>query len=291
MTEPQRPSLAKWPFILGDLLLVAVAVWIVQGSPDPYAFWPLVLTVAAIFGGAWICVTPFVIEYRGTMRFAEADRLASTVSQIQKLENLARNIEGATAHWQTVQDESARTVQAAQEVGQRIGQEARAFADFLTKANEAEKGHLRLEVEKLRRAEGEWLQVIVRLLDHIYALYQAGVRSGQPSVRDQLSHFQNACRELVRRMGLIVYDAHLNEPFDEARHQLIEGDGTSPEDASVTDVIATGFTFQGQVLRRAVVSVTPNPQVAAIDPGVEEGIVAQNELLDWDGTDSAPKRV
>jgi len=33
--------------------------------------------------------------------------------------------------------------------------EAKAFADFMQKANDVEKSHLRLEVEKLRRSEGE----------------------------------------------------------------------------------------------------------------------------------------
>ena len=38
--------------------------------------------------------------------------------------------------------------------------EARAFQQFLDKANDTERNHLRLEVEKLRRAEGDWLQVL-----------------------------------------------------------------------------------------------------------------------------------
>jgi hypothetical protein len=57
------------------------------------------------------------------------------------------------------------------------------------------KNHLRLEIEKLRRGEGEWLQVMVRVLDHVQALHLAGQRSGQRNLIEQLTHFQNSCRD------------------------------------------------------------------------------------------------
>ena len=56
-----------------------------------------------------------------------------------------------------------------------LSTEARAFGDFLRKSNDAEKSHLRLEVDKLRRSENEWLQILVRILDHIFALHQAAM--------------------------------------------------------------------------------------------------------------------
>ena len=47
--------------------------------------------------------------------------------------------------------------------------------EFLAKANDSEKGFLRLEVDKLKRAEGEWLQTLVRILDHVNALHQGAL--------------------------------------------------------------------------------------------------------------------
>ena len=60
--------------------------------------------------------------------------------------------------------------------------EVRQFTEFMQKMNDSEKAALRLEVEKLRRGEGEWLQVLVRILDHVFALHAAAVRSGEPKV-------------------------------------------------------------------------------------------------------------
>ena len=80
--------------------------------------------------------------------------------------------------------------------------EVHTFTEFQQKMNDGEKTALRLEVEKLRRAEGEWLQVLARILDHIFALHNAA-QSGKPEVTEQIAQFQNACRDVARRVGLV----------------------------------------------------------------------------------------
>jgi molecular chaperone GrpE (heat shock protein) len=113
------------------------------------------------------------------------------------------------------------------------------------------------------------------MLDHVHALHQAGVRSGQPSLREQLSHFQNACREIARRVGLVPFEANGDDPFDEKVHQLIEPDGQPLEQARVAETVAAGYTFQGQLLRRSLVRVkaaaAPSAQEEEPELGLEPG--------------------
>ncbi len=118
--------------------------------------------------------------------------------------------------------------------------------------NDAEKGALRLEVEKLKRIEADWLQVVVRILDHIYSLHTAAARSGQPELASQISHFQNACRDAARRVGLTPFAAEPNEPFDAERHRA-HGVETPPADAIAAETLAPGVTFQGRLIRPALV--------------------------------------
>jgi hypothetical protein len=139
----------------------------------------------------------------------------------------------------------------------------------MQKASDSEKATLRLEVEKLRRGEGQWLQVLVNLLDHVFALYQAGSRSGQPNLEAQLGRFQEACRDVVRRVGLVPFEAQTDEPFDPAKHQLPDDDPPPAPDARVGQTLAAGYAFQGQLVRRSLVVVRPAgsesgpPQTAA----------------------------
>jgi molecular chaperone GrpE (heat shock protein) len=115
----------------------------------------------------------------------------------------------------------------------------------------------------------------VRMLDHVHALHQAGVRSGQPSLREQLSHFQSACREIARRVGLVPFEANGDDPFDEKVHQLVEPDDQPLDQARVVETVAAGYTFQGQLLRRSLVRVkaTAAPATPEEEPelGLEPG--------------------
>jgi molecular chaperone GrpE (heat shock protein) len=105
----------------------------------------------------------------------------------------------------------------------------------------------------MQRGEKDWIQVSVRMLDHVYALHLGAVRSGQPNLIAQLSNFQNACRDAARRVGLTPFAAEPAEPFDEQRHQLLEGQKTPADGAVIAETLATGYTFQGRLLRPALV--------------------------------------
>src|ERR1043166_1171344 len=257
MTEPTAPKLSKWPFYLGDFLLLVLATLILYKNPEPFRAWPLLALVACVGAGGWVCVPPFLAEYRAALKLLESNGLVRAVEQIKNLGGVADRIAVAPSQWQILQEQSTKTAAGAREVADRMTAEAQAFADFMQKANDTEKAHLRLEVDKLRRGESEWLQSTVRILDHVYALHQAGVRSGQPALIEQFGQFQSACRDAARRLGLIPFEAKPDEPFNEKTHHLVDDQTAPPPHARVAETIATGYTFQGQMLRCALVSVAP----------------------------------
>jgi molecular chaperone GrpE (heat shock protein) len=248
-------TLTKWPFLLGDFLLVALAAVIIHLSNNPIQIWQALACLGCVGVGAWLGVLPFLQEYQAEVKLSETSFLAGKLDRIQNLERIADQIGSATSQWQSVQEQAARTSKTAKEVTESIAIQAKAFTEFQQKASDTEKGNLRLEVEKLRRAESEWLQIVIRLLDHTYALTQAAVRSGKAGLIEQLVHFQNACRDVARRVGLVPFVVVPNEVYDEKVHQLVDCDGNRFPNAKVAETIATGFTYQGQLLRRAVVAL------------------------------------
>jgi hypothetical protein len=99
-------------------------------------------------------------------------------------------------------------------------------------------------------------------------------------VADQISAFQTACREIGRRVGLAPFVPAPSEPFNRERHQILDDKGQVPEGAVVADTLATGFTYQGRIVRPALVqlqqtTVASNPveasaQAPQSDPGQVE---------------------
>ena len=255
MNDRNAPTLAKWPFYLADAILLSLAFWVLVHYPHPLAPWAATLMVACVVCAALVALWPFRAEYETAVRTFESDRLVTATQTLRDLTQVNQSIHQATSQWQGVQENAGKTAQIAREIADRIAAEARAFSDFMTKANDQEKSTLRLEIEKLRRGEGQWLQVLVHLLDHVHALYQAGLRSGQPNLTGQLGAFQTACRDLVRKIGLVPIDAETNQPFDPSLHDIVEGQDQPDAPSQVAQVIATGYSFQGQVLRKPIVTV------------------------------------
>ena len=231
MSDLSAPKLSKWPFFLGDGLLLGMACFIARQSKFALGHWELCFVALCVVGGAVLAIAPFLLEYDARVKLAEAGALTTVVSQLHNLEGIAAQISGATGQWQDAQDQADQTARSAREIAERMTAEVKAFTEFMRQANESERATLRLEVEKLRRAEGEWLQVVVRVLDHVYALRQGALRSGQPSLIEQLGNFQSACREAARRVGLTPFTANEAEPFDVQRHQLVEEGAKPPPDA------------------------------------------------------------
>ncbi len=248
----ETPKIVKWPFWVVDLLLMGTAVLIWTEARRPLGAMEAVAIAFCVAAGGFLACVPFVLNYRAVARLAEISGLAGVIEPVRNLPQLAEQISEATGRWHSVQDSADRTCAAANGIVEKVTAEARALAEFMQKVNDSEKSTLRLEVEKLRRVEGEWLQAQVRVMDHVYALYLGAVRSGQPRLVEQLSNFQNACRDSGRRVGLAPFLAETGEPFDPERHQSA-AEGDPPAEARVAETLATGYTFQGRILRRVLV--------------------------------------
>src|SRR6185369_10970934 len=104
MFNRSDPKLSKWPFILGDALLLGASYFIFLQSKLTMGPWQLLFIVLCVAGGAWLAVLPFLLEYRLVAKLAESDLLTSAVSQMRNLETLASQISSATGHWQQVQE-------------------------------------------------------------------------------------------------------------------------------------------------------------------------------------------
>jgi hypothetical protein len=251
-SENRRPGLPFWPFVILDVLFLTMAVVIYKNAHKPFESIDAGLVIACVVGAAFCIAVPFLRRNADENAMAQAQVVADAVAEIKKLEAIAQQINSATTQWQGVQEHATKTVDTAREIADSMSTEAKAFVEFLKKANESEKSHLRLEVDKLRRAEGQWLEVLVRVMDNIYALHMAAVQSGKANLINQISQFQNSCFDATRRIGLIPVVVEPGTAYDDKTHQLFEGEKATV-DAKVGATIGCGYTFQGQVVRKPVV--------------------------------------
>lgn len=268
MNDAANWKVPKWIFLIGDAGLMIFGYFFVLHSPLPIRHWEIAAGCVAV--GAILGVVPFILDYRAMGKALEVNGLGAVAEKIQNLEKLAAQISSATNQWagvqEIVQGNSDKTVAATKEIADRMTEEIRLFSEFMEKMNDSEKATLRLEVEKLRRGELEWLQVLVNILDHIFALHAAAARSGDAKFAAPITTFQNACRDTARRLGLTPFAAEPNEPFDAERHQVAGSKETPPAGAVVAETIGSGYTFQGRLLRPALVRLRDGNASAETQP-------------------------
>lgn len=267
MSQLIAPKMVKWPFFMGDALLVALA-WVFYRYADlPFDGPTLAGCLACVTLGALLGIAPFIIDYRAELRLAESNGLVTVTEKIDGLEQVAEAVANATSQWQSVHEHATQTTTAARQIADKMNDEMKSFMEFFEKANQSEKQHLSLEVEKLKRAESDWLTVIVTVLDHLYAINAAARKSGQPRVSEQLQQLQQACRDAARRVGLTALEVEPGTPFDPDLHTLPPG-GEASEGARVAEAMATGYAFRGQRIRPALVALEGAPGVpeAASEP-------------------------
>jgi molecular chaperone GrpE (heat shock protein) len=268
MNDIREWKIPKWPFLLGNALLLAFAYLIVWKSPHPISKWEIIACFASAALGAGLGILPFLLDYRAMGTAIQVNALGAVAEKIQSLDKLTAQISAATNQWVVVQGQAEKTAAGARQIADKMGAEVREFLEFMQKMNDSEKAALRLEVEKMHRGEAEWLQMLVHIFDHIFALHAAAARSGQPQLAEQISHFQNACRGTVRRVGLTPFTAEPGEAFDAARHQVVDSKTKPPDGAMVAETIGSGYTFQGKLLRPALVRLreaeAPVPPPASV---------------------------
>jgi len=233
--------------------LLGCALIIIWKSPAPVPPTEIIACLAAAVAGAVLGVAPFILDYRAVLRLVEINALGEVAGKIQDLERLAGQINAATHEWTNVQTQAEKISNGAKEIAGRMAEEVRQFSGFMQKMNDSEKAALRLEAEKLHRGEAEWLQVLVRILDHVFALHAAAVHSNQPQLAEQITQFQNACRSVARRVGVTPFVAEPDEPFNPDHHQAVDAKSKPPADAAIAETVGVGYTFQGRLLRPALV--------------------------------------
>ena len=284
MNDVREWKIPKWPFLLGNALLLAFAYLIVWRSPHPISKWEILACFASAVIGAGLGILPFLLDYRAVGTIIQVNALGVVTDKIQDLEKLAAQISVATSQWEIVQGQAEKTAAGARQMAEKMGAEVREFSQFMHKMNDSEKATLRLEVEKMHRGEAEWLQVLVRVFDHIFALHAAAVRSGQPQLAEQITHFQNACHGTVRRIGLTPFAAEPGETYDAARHQVAEAKAKPPDGAVIAETIGSGYNFQGKLLRPAIVRLreagAPGPATGSVSlPAREDRAGVQEDEL------------
>lgn len=255
--SPQPPPLSPWPFLLidGTLLVAAAALLNTAERPLPFSMGGLIAALVVV-GGA-IALFPFWRAYRNELKFAELEAVEETVRRIEDLTKVADRVERAETSWMQAKDSSETIAKNLNETTSLLYEESKAIREFAHQQNDQQKANLRLEVQKLKQWETEWVQAGTIALDHTAALHAAILQLDDAQATRKLNKFQNSIHEIMRRVGLVGFAPRAGAPFDPDANRVHNQSAPPPEGSRIRDVVAMGIRYQGRLVRPAIVNVAP----------------------------------
>ncbi len=121
MNDVREWKIPKWPFLLGNALLLAFAYLIVWKSPHPISQWEILACFAAAMFGAVLGILPFLLDYRAMGTALQVNALGAVTDKIQDLEKLAAQIGAATNQWDAIQGQAEKTDAGAKQIADKMG--------------------------------------------------------------------------------------------------------------------------------------------------------------------------
>ncbi|MBQ7589083.1 MAG: nucleotide exchange factor GrpE [Verrucomicrobia bacterium] len=252
-TASTTSSVSKMPFYVADAVLILAAICILAFAKHPLggsACWALAIILGC---GAWIAILPWFQENKNNAALSQLDGLRSVGECIQQMNTFSAGMNSAIASLANVQKMTEASARAASEAENKIVAHSQDFAERLSKAVSYEKSSLQMQIDKLRRAEDDWIHTGIGIMDHVLALSNAGIQSGKPEIAEQMRHFRGACLEFAARAGLQPFIPAPTDTYDPEKHILPPNTPTPEPGTRISRVLVPGFQYQGQLIRKAMI--------------------------------------
>lgn len=260
------------PYLVADVLFLGTALGVLIFGSRPMTIIELIVITFCVTAGAWVMIYPFKRRADIDLQLAQNRAINQSVAKLSNLESLVARIESASGNWSGIQEKAEQCLGSSKEMAEAMIKESESFKQFLETATNEELQHLRLLLDKMKKAEKDWANIIMAMLDHSTALKWAAKRSNNPNLIEQITNFQAQQVEIARQIGLVIFEPNTGDTFDEEIHQPASSD----EVINNGDIIAlprsAGFKFRGVILRKALVSCNKEDQTQFPGPATSSTI-------------------
>lgn len=189
MLPAETPKLPKWPFLLGDALLLGTAWLIADQVRNPFTGQPLIWIVVCVVAAAILGAIPFLADYARKQdealdeRQRGLDAIARTVAA--SAEQIGISANGLNELTQLAQ----KNLQAAAQLGPALEQKVTALKAELTATRDDDRAALRKEIAALRSVEAQRIEAAVQHLTKTAAEFARA----ETALQKQLAEVRELC--------------------------------------------------------------------------------------------------
>ena len=157
-TPPQ--PIKRWPFYLGDFAFLAMAAITLASADTPPGLGSILLATACVLLGIGLVVAPYLIDYEGRLRFAEASAREAIEVQVRRVGQTAEQLANAVSRSQSTEEQANQALGTLEELSEKLGTQAEDLSQLLAKINTREQETLRAEIQEITRERDEKLAAL-----------------------------------------------------------------------------------------------------------------------------------
>jgi hypothetical protein len=157
-TRPASPPPVKrWPFVLGDVLLLGIALGVVVLGGSPPGLVTLVVVAICVLLGVGLLVAPYLMEYEARVRFAEAATHDQLEIQARRLAQTVEQLSHAVSRSQSTEEQAGQALGTIEELTEKLTSQSDELASALARSTEREIADLKLQLERVARERDQQL--------------------------------------------------------------------------------------------------------------------------------------
>jgi hypothetical protein len=246
MNLPTSPRPPKWPYLLGDALLLALACIVGLSAESPFA--PLALSV--VFGcvalGAVLAALPYIFDFFAEERAAVAEFRQKLETQNARLAHGIETLAAAGAQLKAAQEAAAKAVHTAEALPYKLQEKIAEFTTQLQEHDDEEKTAMAKELETLRDTEGQRLTALVGTIQTATKEFAALEKEARAATETARHEAAEAAPALAAALGAATTraEAALNQSALHAQTAI------AAVETKLHDTIAVAEALSNRLLER-----------------------------------------
>ncbi|MFT3830601.1 MAG: hypothetical protein QM691_12940 [Opitutaceae bacterium] len=251
MNLSQMPRPPKWPYFLGDAVLLALACY-VGLTANPLS--PLALSI--IFGcvalGALLAAVPYLLDALAEQRAADAVFQQKLEAQNQRLAHATEVLAATAAQIKAAHDAAAKAVHAADALPYKLQEKIAEFTNQLQERDDEDKAAMAKELDLLRDTEGQRLTALVGTIQSATKEFAAIEKEARAALEAARREATEAAPALAAALGAATTraEAALNQSSTQAQNAIGATELRAREAAAAAESIADRLLERTAALRQ-----------------------------------------
>ncbi len=250
-TLPPRPP--KWPYFLGDALLLAVACFVAATAETPLSAPALSVVFGCVALGSVLAALPYLLDFLATQREAELEFQQKLEVQNQRLLHAVETLASTSGQLKSAHEAATRAVHAADTLPYRLQEKIAEFTAQLQERDDEDKAAMAKELETLRDAEGQRLGALVGTIQSATKEFAAFEREARAALADARREATEAAPAIAAALGAATTraEAALNQSATHAQNAIAATENRARETFASAEAIADRILERTAALRAA----------------------------------------